>query len=59
MPERRNENKEQNQKQNASQGGPSSNSRDLKEREYRDKQGNIHHHTHTSGEMKDKDKRAA
>ncbi len=24
---------------------------DLKEREYRDAQGNIHHHTHTSGAM--------
>jgi len=31
-------------------------SRDLKEREYRDKEGNIHHHTHTSQKMKDKDK---
>ncbi|HVZ15522.1 MAG TPA: hypothetical protein VG897_00255 [Terriglobales bacterium] len=29
-----------------------SDSRDLKEREYRDKDGNIHHHTHTSKEMK-------
>jgi hypothetical protein len=27
---------------------------DLKEREYRDKEGNIHHHTHTSEEMRDK-----
>jgi hypothetical protein len=27
---------------------------DLQEREYRDAQGNIHHHTHTSGEMREK-----
>lgn len=30
-------------------------SSDLKEREYRDKEGNIHHHTHTSREMQDKE----
>ena len=29
-----------------------SESSDLKEREYRDKEGNIHHHTHTSSEKK-------
>jgi hypothetical protein len=34
-----------------SQGGPASDSQDLKEREYRDNQGNIHHHTSTSKEM--------
>lgn len=28
-------------------------SSDLKEREYRDKDGNIHHHTHTAKAMKD------
>jgi hypothetical protein len=32
---------------------------DLKEREYRDKQGNVHHHTHTSSEYKDKDRKAS
>jgi hypothetical protein len=31
-----------------------SESRDLKEREYRDSQGNIHHHTHTSNEERNK-----
>jgi len=35
-----------------SQGGPASSTEDLKEREYRDKEGNIHHHTHTSKEEK-------
>ena len=34
-----------------SQGGPTSNSQDLKEREYRDKEGKVHHHTHTSEAM--------
>lgn len=29
---------------------------DLKEREYRDEQGNIHHHTHTSSEYQEKEK---
>jgi hypothetical protein len=29
-------------------------SSDLKEREYRDKEGNIHHHTRTSEEMKER-----
>lgn len=29
----------------------SNETRDLKEREYRDKEGNIHHHTRTSREM--------
>ncbi len=45
-----------NRKQSAaesSQGGPSSNKEDLKEREYRDEQGNVHHHTHTSEAMRD------
>ena len=28
--------------------------RDLREREYRDSEGNVHHHTHTAQEMKDK-----
>ncbi len=28
-----------------------SNSDDLKAREYRDEQGNVHHHTHTSSEQ--------
>lgn len=38
----------------SSQGGPASSSRDLKEREYRDEHGNIHHHTHTSEAMNDR-----
>jgi hypothetical protein len=38
----------------ASGSSEGSESRDLKEREYRDEQGNIHHHTHTSQEMKGK-----
>ena len=33
------------------QEGQSSNSSDLKEREYRDAQGNVHHHTHTYEEQ--------
>ena len=37
----------------SSEGGPTSETRDLKEREYRDKQGEIHHHTHTSEAMKE------
>lgn len=32
-----------------SKGGGESESDDLKSREYRDKEGNIHHHTHTAG----------
>lgn len=43
----------------SSEGGPSSETRDLKEREYRDKEGNIHHHTHTSSEMRGDEKKAA
>ena len=39
-----------------SQGGPTSDTRDLKEREYRDKEGNVHHHTHTADAMKDEKK---
>ena len=35
-----------------SSGSDRDESRDLKEREYRDSEGNIHHHTHTSKEMK-------
>lgn len=31
-------------------------SSDLKEREYRDEQGNIHHHTQTSKEYQEKEK---
>jgi hypothetical protein len=38
--------------------GGSSESADLSEREYRDEQGNVHHHTRTSGAMRDKDKAA-
>ena len=48
---------EHNRKQSASgtnEGGPSSSSQDLKEREYRDKEGNVHHHTHTSSEMNER-----
>jgi hypothetical protein len=37
-----------------SQGGNQSESSDLKSREYRDKEGNIHHHTHTAGKSEDK-----
>ena len=33
------------------QGGSESESSDLKEREYRDEQGNIHHHTRTYEEQ--------
>lgn len=40
----------------SNRGESESESRDLKEREYRDKEGNIHHHTHTSSEM---DKKAS
>lgn len=40
--------KENRSEQQASSGSSSSNS-DLKQREYRDEQGNIHHHTHTKG----------
>ena len=35
-----------------SHAGPTSEEEDLKKREYRDKEGNIHHHTHTSEEYK-------
>jgi hypothetical protein len=38
-----------------SEGGPSSDTRDLKEREYRDNEGNVHHHTHTAGATKNRD----
>ncbi len=34
--------------------GEGSESGDLKEREYRDSHGNIHHHTHTSKEERDR-----
>lgn len=37
-----------------SEGGNQSESSDLKSREYRDKDGNIHHHTHTAGKSEDK-----
>lgn len=37
-----------------SEAGPSSDAQDLKSREYRDKNGEIHHHTHTSQAMKDR-----
>lgn len=36
------------------QGGSDSNSQDLKEREYRDKEGDVHHHTHTAEAMDNK-----
>jgi hypothetical protein len=35
----------------------SSESRDLREREYRDKEGNIHHHTHTAEAMHEGNRR--
>jgi hypothetical protein len=44
-------NRDQTSGSNTSQGGPSSSTQDLKEREHRDKQGNIHHHTHTAESM--------
>ncbi len=61
MPENRehnqrheNENRghDQRNEQRTNQGGPTSNTQDLKAREYRDSEGNIHHHTHTSKDMK-------
>lgn len=53
MPEDRDE-KRKDESSKSSQGGPSSSKEDLKEREYRDKEGNVHHHTHTSEEMKER-----
>lgn len=44
------ERRSENENRSADSG---SESRDLKEREYRDQEGNIHHHTRTSKEMKD------
>ena len=35
-------------------GSEESESADLKKREYRDKEGNIHHHTHTAGKSGNK-----
>jgi hypothetical protein len=63
MPEDRNQrnDRDRNEERSAhgtSQGGPTSNTRDLKEREYRDKEGNVHHHTHTAEAMHE-DKRKA
>jgi hypothetical protein len=60
MPEDRNRSNENRERSGneSSQGGPTSNTQDLKEREYRDNKGEIHHHTHTAEEMKDKDKAA-
>jgi hypothetical protein len=52
--ENRERNEDRRETRSSSEGGSSSETRDLKEREYRDKDGNIHHHTHTSEEMKDK-----
>jgi hypothetical protein len=43
-------------KEKPSKGGPTSSAEDLKKREYRDKQGKIHHHTHTSEEQKEHEK---
>jgi hypothetical protein len=40
---------------NRQQGGSQSESDDLKEREYRDEQGNIHHHTRTYMEQHGKE----
>jgi len=37
-----------------SQANAASNTRDLKQREYRDEHGNIHHHTRTSEEMNER-----
>lgn len=42
------------ERQSGSSKGQAEQEKDLKAREYRDKQGNIHHHTHTSSEMKDR-----
>lgn len=55
MAEDRRENRET--QHSSSQGGPSSDTRDLKAREYRDKEGNIHHHTHTAGEHREGESR--
>jgi hypothetical protein len=45
--ENRGSQRESTSEQEMNQGG----SGDLKQREYRDKEGNIHHHTHTSSEQ--------
>jgi hypothetical protein len=42
-----------------SSGSNQAGSGDLKQREYRDDQGNVHHHTHTSEAMKGKGRNAA
>lgn len=55
--------KEQGPEQRQGEGGEESGaerttkseSSDLKEREYRDEKGEIHHHTRTSKEMKEKE----
>ena len=51
---RSSDSRDQQSKSGTSQGGHASGSQDLKEREYRDNQGNVHHHTHTSKEMEDR-----
>jgi hypothetical protein len=43
--------RESNESGGESQGGGESSGQDLKEREYRDKQGDVHHHTHTYEEQ--------
>lgn len=40
-----------NESQGESQGGPTSSTQDLKEREYRDNKGDVHHHTRTYEEQ--------
>lgn len=42
------------QQSKSGQSGEQEEPGDLKEREYRDEQGNVHHHTRTSQEMKER-----
>jgi hypothetical protein len=56
-PERRSASNERGheEEERSARGREESESRDLKEREYQDSEGNIHHHTHTSKAMKEKE----
>ncbi len=58
MPQEKNDNpggrRAEGQRESSS-GSNQNESSDLKEREYRDKDGNVHHHTRTSREMQDKE----
>jgi hypothetical protein len=46
--------KQQQQEHSSTRQQGGSESSDLKEREYRDKDGNVHHHTHTSSHQGEK-----